>query len=114
MSKKLYPTISPYPGAKAGYVGEVIAEILPYEGIKQYFEVFGGMANIILHKAPHPEEFYNDLNQKLTTLMYVLSDGTLSNQLFQLMLIQQSITTNPDLITQNSQVNTCFHLIAIL
>ena len=40
MSKKLYPTISPYPGAKAGYVGEVIAEILPYEGIKQYFEVF--------------------------------------------------------------------------
>lgn len=86
MSKKLYPTISPYPGAKAGYVGEVIAEILPYEGIKQYFEVFGGMANIILHKAPHPEEFYNDLNQKLTTLMYVLSDGTLSNQLFQLML----------------------------
>ena len=54
MSKKLYPTISPYPGAKAGYVGEEIAEILPYEGIKQYFEVFGGMANIILHKAPHP------------------------------------------------------------
>lgn len=86
MSKKLYPAISPYPGAKAGYVGEVIAEILPYKGIKQYFEVFGGMANIILHKAPHPEEYYNDLNQKLTTLMYVLSDETMSKQLFQLML----------------------------
>lgn len=86
MSKKLFPAISPYPGAKAGYVGEVIAEILPYNGINQYFDVFGGMANIILHKAPHPEEFYNDLNQKLTTLMYVLSDETMSNQLFHLML----------------------------
>ena len=86
MSKNIYPAISPYPGAKAGYVGQVIAEILPYEGIKQYFEVFGGMANIILHKSPHPEEYYNDLNQKLTTLMYVLSDKTMSQQLFQLML----------------------------
>lgn len=86
MSKKLYPVISPYPGAKAGYVGQVIAEVLPYKGINQYFEVFGGMANIILHKAPHPEEYYNDLNQKLTTLMYVLSDETMSKQLFQLML----------------------------
>lgn len=86
MSKNIYPAISPYPGAKAGYVGQVIAEILPYEGIKQYFEVFGGMANIILHKSPHPEEYYNDLNKKLTTLMYVLSDETMSQQLFQLML----------------------------
>lgn len=85
MSKRLYPVISPYPGAKAGFVGQVIAEVLPYKGIKQYFDVFGGMANIILHKAPHPEEYYNDLNQKLTTLMYVLSDETMSMQLFKLM-----------------------------
>lgn len=43
------------------------------------------MANIILHKAPHPEEYYNDLNQKLTTLMLVLSDETLSDELFRRM-----------------------------
>lgn len=88
MSNKIYPAISPYPGAKAGYVGEVIAEILPQpsNGIVKYYEVFGGMANILLHKAPHPEEYYNDLNQKLTTLMLVLSDEKLSKQLFKIML----------------------------
>lgn len=86
MSKKIYPAISPYPGAKAGYVGEVIAEVLPYKGIERFYEVFGGMANIILHKAPHPEEYYNDLNKKLTTLMVVLSDEKLSEELFKRML----------------------------
>lgn len=87
MSKNnLYPAISGYPGAKAGYVGQVIAEILPYDGIQKYYDVFGGMANIILHKAPHPEEYYNDLNEKLATLMLVLSDEELSKELFQRML----------------------------
>lgn len=86
MSKKLFPAISPYPGAKAGYVGEVIASVLPYDGINRYFEVFGGMANIILHKRPHPEEYYNDLNKKLVTLMLVLSDEKLSRELFKRML----------------------------
>ena len=88
MSKKIYPAISPYPGAKAGYVGEVIAGILPTEkdGIIKYYDVFGGMANIILHKAPHLEEYYNDLNKKLTTLMLVLSDEELSKQLFERMV----------------------------
>lgn len=83
---KLYPAISHYPGAKAGYVGQVIAEILPYDGINQYYEVFGGMANILLHKRPHPQEYYNDLNKKLATLMFVLSDEKLSKDLFELML----------------------------
>lgn len=86
MSKNLYPAISAYPGAKAGYVGEVIAEILPYKEIDRYYDVFGGMANIILHKAPHPEEYYNDLNKKLATLMLVLSDEKLSDELFRRML----------------------------
>lgn len=86
MSRKDHPAISPYPGAKAGYVGEVIAEILPRDGIDKYYDVFGGMANIILHKAPHPEEYYNDLNKKLTTLMLVLSDEEWSKQLFERML----------------------------
>lgn len=86
MSKKIYPAISHYPGAKAGYVGEVIAEVLPYKGIERYYDVFGGMANIILHKSPHPEEYYNDLNKKLTTLMLVLSDEKLSQELFERML----------------------------
>lgn len=82
----LYPAIAPYPGAKAGYVGQVIAEILPYDGITQYYEVFGGMANILLHKKPHPEEFYNDLNEKLVTLLAVLSDETASKELFRRMM----------------------------
>lgn len=86
MSNNLYPAISPYPGAKAGYVGRVIAEILPYKEIDRYYDVFGGMANIILHKAPHPEEYYNDLNKKLATLMLVLSDEKLSDELFRRML----------------------------
>lgn len=86
MSKNIYPTIAPYPGAKAGYVGEVIASILPYQGINRYFDVFGGMANIILHKRPHPEEYYNDLNKKLVNLMLVLSDEELSKELFRRML----------------------------
>ncbi len=86
MSEKIYPAIAPYPGAKAGYVGEVIAEILPHDGIDRYYEVFGGMANIILHKSSHPEEYYNDLNKKLTTLMQVLSDEELSKELFKRML----------------------------
>ncbi len=82
----LYPAIAPYPGAKAGYVGQVIAEILPYDGITQYYEVFGGMANILLHKKPHPEEFYNDLNEKLVTLLAVLSDEAASKELFRRMM----------------------------
>jgi len=86
MSNKVYPAIAPYPGAKSGYVGQVIAEILPYDGIEKYYEVFGGMANIILHKDPHPVEYYNDLNEKLTTLMLVLSDEKLSKELFERML----------------------------
>lgn len=86
MSKNIYPAISPYPGAKAGYVGKVIAEILPHTGIDRYYDVFGGMANIILHKAPHPEEYYNDLNKKLATLILVLSDEKLSYELFRRML----------------------------
>lgn len=86
MSRNIYPTISPYPGAKAGYVGEVIASILPYQGINRYFDVFGGMANIILHKRPHSEEYYNDLNKKLVNLMLVLSDQQLSTELFKRML----------------------------
>lgn len=83
---KLYPTIAPYPGAKAGHVGEVIAAILPYDGIRAYFDVFGGMANILLHKRPHPEEYYNDLNQKLVTLLAVLSDEQSSKELFRRMM----------------------------
>lgn len=86
MSKRMYPAIAGYPGAKSGYVGQVIAEILPYDGIQKYYDVFGGMANIILHKAPHPEEYYNDLNKKLATLMLVLSDEELSKELFRRML----------------------------
>lgn len=88
MSNRIYPAIAPYPGAKSGYVGQIIAEILPTkeDGIVKYYDIFGGMANIILHKAPHPEEYYNDLNKKLTTLMLVLSDEELSKQLFKLML----------------------------
>lgn len=88
MNRKLYPAIAPYPGAKSGYVGQVIAEILPgpEDGIIEYYEVFGGMANILLHKAPHPKEYYNDLNKKLATLMYVLADEKMSRQLFKIML----------------------------
>lgn len=88
MSNRTYPAIAHYPGAKSGYVGRIIAEILPTkeDGIIKYYDVFGGMANIILHKAPHPEEYYNDLNQKLTTLMLVLSDEELSKQPFERML----------------------------
>lgn len=86
MNRKLYPAIAAYPGAKSGYVGQVIAEILPYDGIEKYYDVFGGMANIILHKKPHPEEYYNDLNKKLVTLMRVLSDDKASKELFKRML----------------------------
>lgn len=88
---RIYPTISPYPGAKAGYVGQVIAELLPYDGIDKYYDVFGGMANIILHKRPHHEECYNDLNRKLATLMLVLSDEKLSKELFKRMLSKDEI-----------------------
>ena len=41
---KLYPTIAPYPGAKAGHVGEVIADFRKKKQLSQ--EVLSGLADI--------------------------------------------------------------------
>jgi DNA adenine methylase len=53
------------------YLKEKIYSILPNHDV--FVEVFGGGANVLLHKPPSKLEIYNDLNKDLANLFYVLS-----------------------------------------
>jgi len=53
------------------YLKNKVCSILPNHTI--FVEVFGGGANILLHKPASQVEVYNDLNKDLANLFYVLS-----------------------------------------
>lgn len=63
--------IAPYIGAKNRMV-DAINEQLEFK-VKKYYELYGGMANILLNKPMHEEEFYNDFDKQIAHLVYVLS-----------------------------------------
>ena len=79
-------TISPYVGAKAKFA-ENLVQHFPLEGIKDYYSVFGGMANDILAKPIHGQkEHLNDLDPVIYTLLKVLTDGRKGKELIDRML----------------------------
>jgi Site-specific DNA methylase len=79
------PCVSSYIGAK-NRLGYMLSELIPYEGITDYWEPFGGCYNVGLQKVPHSTNHYNDLNPKLYTLFFALSKKDTANELLNRML----------------------------
>ncbi len=87
------PCVSGYIGAK-NRLGFMLSELIPYEGISDYWEPYGGCYNVGLQKVPHPVNHYNDLNKKLYTLFSVLSNKSTANELLDRMLAQTKYSEN--------------------
>ena len=69
-----------YYGSKA-VLGDEIIDRLEYKNCQVYLELFGGGASVLLNKAPHKIEIYNELNLCVYTLFSVLSDEKKGNEL---------------------------------
>ncbi len=65
-------TLTPYYGGKFNKVGKFIAEILPVH--RHYIEPCGGMAGVMMLKAPSFCEVYNDIDNNLVNLFEVVRD----------------------------------------
>lgn len=65
-------TLTAYYGGKNNKVGKFIAEILPVH--RHYIEPCGGMAAVLMQKAPSFTEVYNDIDNNLVTLFEVVRD----------------------------------------
>ena len=63
--------ISHYIGGK-NFMVDAINEQIDLKK-KKYYELYGGMANVLLNKPMHEQEFYNDFDKQIAHLIYVLS-----------------------------------------
>lgn len=63
--------ISHYIGGK-NFMVDAINEQIDLKK-KKYYELYGGMANVLLNKPMHDQEFYNDFDKQIAHLVYVLS-----------------------------------------
>ncbi len=72
-------TIAPYYGGKASHAKRIlpILNAIPH---RTYVEPFGGMAGLLLQKAPAKVEVYNDTDQALVTLFRIMRDDPESLQ----------------------------------
>lgn len=71
---RLYPTISPYVGAKALLAAE-LARLFYYRDVKEYYSLFTGMANDIIQAPIHGMKIHaNDLDKGVYCLLKVLCD----------------------------------------
>lgn len=71
---RLYPTISPYVGAKALLAAE-LAQLFYYRNVKEYYSLFTGMANDIIQAPLHGMKIHaNDLDKGVYCLLKVLCD----------------------------------------
>lgn len=55
-------TLAPYLGGKGRLVPQLTELIDKAQDVSVYGELFGGMGAVLLNKAPHPHEMYNDLD----------------------------------------------------
>lgn len=65
-------TVFKYPGSK-GAMRDRIVELLPVH--RTYVEPFGGSAAVLLHKAPSPIEWYNDIDDVVADFFALLRAG---------------------------------------
>lgn len=65
-------TLTPYYGGKANPIGRQITAWLPAH--KTFVEVCGGMAGVMMQKAPAHQEVYNDINGAIVGLFRVVRD----------------------------------------
>lgn len=76
-------TLTPYYGGKFNKVGKFIAEILPVH--RHYIEPCGGMAGVMMLKAPSFCEVYNDIDNNLVNLFEVVRDPAKVKKLIELL-----------------------------
>lgn len=79
MSERL--CLFPYYGGKARFADKIIEIIEGCRGIDRYIEPFGGAASVLLNKAPHKEEIYNEQSPGMCALFRLLSDREKSREL---------------------------------
>lgn len=78
-------SIAPYVGGKY-HLAREYAAIMPYKGIKTFYEGYGGMGNVLLNKPKHEIEYYNDIFTPVYNIFKCLSDPKISNLLINRML----------------------------
>ena len=79
---RLYPTISPYVGAKALLAAE-LARLFYYRNVKEYYSLFTGMANDIIQAPLHGMKIHaNDWDKGVYCLLKVLCDPEKNKALY--------------------------------
>lgn len=73
-----------YYGGKAKLASWIISFFPPH---KNYIEVFGGAANVLIRKPRSHTEIYNDLNGDLVNLFRILQDPQRSKELIRLLSV---------------------------
>lgn len=71
----------PYYGGKAKLSCEIAGIVESYKKARTYIEPFGGAASVLLNKAPHEYEIYNEQSPGMCILFEMLSDSEMGYEL---------------------------------